>query len=116
MAAAEDQDLCFLPAMTTDVTLSSPGRKIMIDAKYYRDALQTHTQRGSRTVHSGNLYQLLAYLHGTTKTSDNQTLEGMLVYPVGEQAVDLRFTIDTYTFEFTRLTSLSPGMPSRLIF
>src|SRR5207302_1942944 len=59
-AAGKPDDLGFLPTMTTDVTLSSNERTIIIDAKYYKDALQTN--RGSRTVHSGNLYQLIAYL------------------------------------------------------
>ena len=94
-ATAEDSDhLRFLPTMVTDVTLSSPTRTIIIDAKYYRDALQSFY--GSRTVHSSNLYQLLAYLRGTPVIGAEQSLEGMLVYPVGEQTVDLRFNIDHY--------------------
>jgi 5-methylcytosine-specific restriction enzyme subunit McrC len=63
--AAQPTDLRFLPTMTTDVTLSSAERRIIIDAKYYRNALQTNY--GSRTVHSSNLYQLLAYLEEAVK-------------------------------------------------
>jgi 5-methylcytosine-specific restriction enzyme subunit McrC len=107
-ATAEDRDLLFLPAMTTDVTLSSASRMIIIDAKYYRDALQTHTLHGTRKVYSSHLYQLLAYLHGTTKTRDDQIVEGMLVYPVGEQAVDLRFKIDAYSVRIYTLNLAQP--------
>ena len=107
-ATAEDWDLRFLPAMTTDVTLSSTSRTIIIDAKYYRDALQTHFQHGSRKVHSSNLYQLLAYLHGTNGPAGDGSLEGMLIYPVGEQAVDLRFKIDSYPIRIYTVNLAQP--------
>jgi 5-methylcytosine-specific restriction enzyme subunit McrC len=105
--AAEPNDLQFLPTMNTDVTLSSAGRKIIIDAKYYRNALQSNF--GSRTVHSNNLYQLLAYLRGSdSETPAGQSVEGMLVYPVGEQGVDLSYTIDGY---LVRIYTLNLGQP-----
>jgi 5-methylcytosine-specific restriction enzyme subunit McrC len=91
--AANPNDLQFLPRMKTDVTLSSPHRTIIIDAKYYRAALQT--QYGAQTVQSANLYQIIAYLRGTTSKPE-QSLEGMLIYPVGDQTVDLRFIIEGY--------------------
>jgi 5-methylcytosine-specific restriction enzyme subunit McrC len=105
--AAEPTDLQFLPTMNTDVTLSSMGRKIIIDTKYYRDALQSNF--GSRTVHSGNLYQLLSYLRGSSfEGHAGQSVEGMLVYPVGEQSVDLSYTIDGYP---VRIYTLNLGQP-----
>jgi len=104
--AVEPSDLRFLPTMKTDVTLLSARRKIIIDAKYYRDALQTNY--GSRTVHSGNLYQLLAYLRGTQDTDTGRSVEGMLVYPVGEQHLDLSYTIDGYP---VRIYTLNLGQP-----
>jgi 5-methylcytosine-specific restriction enzyme subunit McrC len=105
--AAEPDDLRFLPTMTTDVTLSSTKRTIIIDAKYYKDALQTN--RGSRTVHSSNLYQLLAYLRSSSqKASPGQSIEGILLYPVGEQCVDLNYTIDGYPI---RIYTLNLGQP-----
>jgi 5-methylcytosine-specific restriction enzyme subunit McrC len=105
--AIEPSDLRFLPTMTTDVTLSSARRKIIIDAKYYRDALQTNF--GSRTVHSGNLYQLLAYIRGSIQgTTPGQAIEGMLVYPTGEQCVDLNYRIDGYP---VRIYTLNLGQP-----
>jgi 5-methylcytosine-specific restriction enzyme subunit McrC len=108
-ATAERPDeVRFLPIMTTDVTLSSAARTIIIDAKYYRDALHTHSQYGSRTVHSANLYQLLAYLRGTAEAGTEQSIEGILVYPVGEQAVDLRFTIDAYPIRVFTLNLAQP--------
>jgi 5-methylcytosine-specific restriction enzyme subunit McrC len=105
--AAQPSDLRFLPTMTTDVTLSSAGRRIIIDAKYYRDALQSNY--GSRTVHSRNLYQLLAYLRGSSREiPEGQRVEGMLVYPVGEQCVDLSYKIDGFP---VRIFTLNLGQP-----
>ena len=48
-----------LPSMLTDVTLEDPTRKIIIDCKFYKEAL---TQHHRKTVSSANLYQLFAYL------------------------------------------------------
>jgi 5-methylcytosine-specific restriction enzyme subunit McrC len=109
--AAKLDDLRFLPSMTTDVTLSSSGRTIIIDAKYYRDALQSHY--GSRTVHSNNLYQLMAYLRGSShNTPASQSVEGILLYPVGEQCIDLRYVIDNYP---VRIYTLNLGQPTHAI-
>ena len=57
---ATEEDLRYLPTMRTDVSLESSTRHIVIDAKYYSKTLQTYF--GTDTIHSGNLYQLYAYL------------------------------------------------------
>jgi 5-methylcytosine-specific restriction enzyme subunit McrC len=107
--AALPSDLRFLPTMNTDVTLTSAERRIIIDAKYYRDALQSNY--GSRTVHSSNLYQLLAYLRGSSQEiPTSQLIEGVLVYPVGEQCVDLRYTIDSYPIRIYTLNLEQPWL------
>lgn len=105
--AAEPTALRFLPTMTTDVTLLSATRTIIIDAKYYKEALQTYY--GSRTVHSSNLYQLLAYLRGSNqRVAAGQSVEGVLLYPVGEQCVDLSYTIDGYPVRIYTLNLAQP--------
>jgi 5-methylcytosine-specific restriction enzyme subunit McrC len=48
--------------MTTDITLKSKARTIIIDTKYYRAALQSHYE--SKTVHSSNLYQAFGISQG----------------------------------------------------
>jgi 5-methylcytosine-specific restriction enzyme subunit McrC len=93
--------------MTTDVTLSSVRRTLIIDAKYYRDALQTNY--GSRSLHSNHLYQLLAYLRASNqKTWAGQSSEGVLVYLLGQLGVDLSYTIDRYP---VRIYTLNLGQP-----
>ena len=109
--AVNGYDLNFLPKMTTDVTLSSVSRMIIIDAKYYREALQANY--GKRTVHSGNLYQLMAYLRGTLgRASVGQVPEGILLYPAGEVTPDLRYTIDGFP---VRICTVNLNQPWREI-
>jgi 5-methylcytosine-specific restriction enzyme subunit McrC len=105
--AIKPDDLQFLPTMNTDVTLSSASRTIIIDAKYYRDALQT--KYGSRTVHSDHLYQLIAYLRGSDqKLAHGASIEGILVYPVGEQCADFSYNIDGYPVKIFTLNLAQP--------
>lgn len=89
---AENLDL--LPVMKTDVTLRSTDRVIIMDAKYYKNALQEYY--GGAKAHSENLYQLVAYLRAEGFAESSITPEGILIYPVGDNSVDASFVIDGY--------------------
>ena len=67
-----------LPIMQTDINLEFPDRKVIIDTKYYKDTL---TERDK--IHSGNLYQLYAYLKNQEMFDNPLTMkcEGILLYP-----------------------------------
>jgi 5-methylcytosine-specific restriction enzyme subunit McrC len=79
--------------MKTDVTLESSARILVIDTKYYAAALQV-SQFGKATIRSSNLYQLFTYLMNLQKVNPNgPTVEGILLYPVVGQSLDLRFRI-----------------------
>ena len=70
----------FLPKMQTDISLISSHRKIVIDTKYYKDALQTHHDR--QTLISPHLYQMHAYLSNLEPLGGvNVECEGILLYP-----------------------------------
>lgn len=90
--AVPGQGFELLPMMKTDVTLRNAQRTVVLDAKYYRDALQEHY--GTRKAHSENLYQLLAYLRAEYTSEGSIIPEGILVYPTGESSVDASFVID----------------------
>ena len=80
-----------IPRMAADVILESEHRRIVLDTKYYRQALSDH--RGARKLRSGHLYQLLAYLHNREATSGpGPRHEGILLYPVVDEPlkVDVR--------------------------
>jgi 5-methylcytosine-specific restriction enzyme subunit McrC len=87
-------DLNLLPEMRTDVTLRNAQRTIIMDAKYYKDALLEHY--GTKRAHSGNLYQLLAYLRAEAASVKDVKPEGILIYPVGDSEVDQTYVIDGY--------------------
>lgn len=59
-AVADENNLQMLPLMRTDIHLENADRHIIIDTKYYYDALQPH--HGKRSLRSENLYQLFSYL------------------------------------------------------
>ena len=86
-----DPDVAYLPEMRTDVCLVSKERKIIVDCKFYRDALQTNWQK--RTLHSANLYQLFAYLRNKEGDGGWGRCEGILLYPSTGIPLDLAYRI-----------------------
>ena len=79
---ATERDRGRIPRMTADVILESPDRRIILDTKYYRDALARSHGSGSGKLHSGNLYQLLAYLRNRQATRpEGAKHDGILLYP-----------------------------------
>ena len=79
---ATDEDRALIPVMTADVILDSPKRRIIMDTKYYKNALARGRGSGSGKLHSDNLYQLLAYLRNRQDTRpDGAKHRGILLYP-----------------------------------
>ena len=74
----------FLPSMVTDITLKFAGKVLIIDAKYYRHTMQTQHEVSS--IHSGNLYQIFAYVKNLDR---NQTgnVAGMLLYAKTQEQI-----------------------------
>jgi 5-methylcytosine-specific restriction enzyme subunit McrC len=90
--SVDDPALDYLPTMRTDVSVRAPGRTVIIDAKYYEQTLQEHYDR--RSVHSGNLYQLVSYLRNLEpRGGQDAVAEGMLIYPVTADPLDLTYEI-----------------------
>jgi len=84
--ATVEADRARIPVMEADVILQSTERRIIMDTKYYRDALTQRRGSGRGKLHSNNLYQLLAYLRNRQETYDRGPMhEGIRLYPeVGE--------------------------------
>ena len=79
--AVTDGNRAQLPAMQTDIVLSSRDTRktLIIDAKYYSHNMQMKMPYGIRTVHSGNLYQIFAYVKNLP-TAPDESVAGMLLY------------------------------------
>ncbi len=88
--AFDDQSYDFLPVMQTDISLESETKKIIIDAKYYRETLKVHYDK--EKINSSNLYQLYAYLENIeAKGGLNKNCEGILIYPTVDKSLDLKY-------------------------
>ena len=78
-----------LPAMRSDITLSARGRVLIIDAKYYTSTMQTYYEK--KTVKSGNLYQIFAYVKNKQaaleRAGDGTEVLGMLLYAATDEEV-----------------------------
>ena len=79
---ATDADRSRIPVMTADVILESHRRRLILDTKFYKDALARGRGSGTGKLHSGNLYQLLAYLRNREATQPRGAKhDGILLYP-----------------------------------
>ena len=78
-----------LPKMRSDIMLSARGRVLIIDAKYYTSTMQSNFDK--RTVHSGNLYQIFAYVKNKQaaleRAGDGTEVSGMLLYAATDEDV-----------------------------
>jgi 5-methylcytosine-specific restriction enzyme subunit McrC len=77
--------------MITDVTIAWPHRKLILDCKYYQEALVTRYD--ALRFRSGNLYQLHAYLTNKAIEPGWENAEGMLLYPSNGYRFDHTFTL-----------------------
>lgn len=94
-ATGSADDMALLPVMQTDIVASNSVRCLVIDAKYYGEALQVGQHK--TTVRSDHLYQLYAYLrHMKAKAPDAVNIDGMLIYPTVHRALNLNYSIDGY--------------------
>ena len=73
-----------LPVMQSDITLKQRDRTLVIDAKYY--AHTTQKQYDVKTLHSGNLYQILTYVKNLD-TENTGNVSGMLLYAKTDELV-----------------------------
>ena len=81
-----------LPVMRTDVCLTSPTRKLVVDCKYYSQTLSGYYD--AQKLHAPHLYQMFAYLRNLALGAmPLPRLEGMLLYPMVNRELDLRYTV-----------------------
>lgn len=77
----DDGYIDFLPSMSTDITLTRNNHKLIIDTKFYPEAMQKNYLSNNKTFISNNMYQIFTYV----KNSDYKgQVSGMLLYPTVE--------------------------------
>ena len=92
-AKGSETDLRHLPGMQTDIVLQSPERTVIVDTKFYRRPLDTRYD--GRRAHSGNLYQIFAYVTNwaAAAPADEPEPEGWLLYAAVDGDIDYRFEL-----------------------
>jgi len=89
----DEKSISYLPNMRTDIYLESEDDKIIIDTKYYQEALQMYYDK--KTIHSNNLYQIYSYLKNyEAENEDNINCRGMLLYPTTSEELSLSYNVD----------------------
>src|SRR5690606_31534858 len=67
------------PTMNSDICLRGRGAPLVIDCKFYGEALK-ETRHGQTRLSSSNLYQLFTYTQNLSHVAGWEQVEGMLLY------------------------------------
>jgi len=90
-----DNNIDFLPIMKTDISLTSPNRKIIIDTKYYAECLNEYYDK--EKIISANLYQMYAYVKNAEVQGGSAiNSEGLLLYPTVSKEHSITNIIDNH--------------------
>jgi 5-methylcytosine-specific restriction enzyme subunit McrC len=95
-----------LPAMVTDITLRSPQRTVVIDAKFYKDTFSRRHE--TPKIHSTHLYQLMTYLQHAGRRTPDLPVEGILIYPATGEAVRLRYRLKGFDIQVAAIDLAQP--------
>jgi len=86
----DDSDLGWLPTMRTDMALTRPDRRVVIETKYSASPVQSHYE--TRKLISAHLYQLLAYVTHLRATPGPEPI-GVLLYAMSGEQLDLGYRL-----------------------
>lgn len=105
-ATGAEESLAVLPVMKTDVSLWSKERSIILDCKFYVEAMSGWF--GQEKIHTSNLYQLYAYLRNAEHHADWNGSEGILLYPAVSSGFDHQFKVEKHRI---RVVSIDLDQP-----
>lgn len=93
--ALTGENLEYMPKMETDISIELSNKKIIMDTKYYKNALNRNF--GKDKLISGNLYQLFAYLkNNESKSSKDKNADGILLYPRVNKDLNLKYSMENH--------------------
>ena len=93
----DNSNKALLPRMETDIELTQDDIKIVIDAKYYKNAFSSKSE--AKKLISVNIYQMKAYLN--QNLNKYNILRGILIYPSNGYELSEKFQSKFgYTMEF----------------
>ena len=83
-SSSDEESNQYLPIMQPDIVLESNNRKVVLDTKYYKEALKEY--HGRKKISSNNLYQMYAYMKNmAANDSSYENCEGILLYPTVDE-------------------------------
>jgi 5-methylcytosine-specific restriction enzyme subunit McrC len=109
-------DGSLLPIMQTDISLEGTEKKIIVDTKYYREALAEHYDK--EKIKSENIFQMFGYLKNIETTSEiNRKCAGILLYPTVTKQLDINVTTHGHdvSFKTINLNQEWPGIAKDLL-
>jgi 5-methylcytosine-specific restriction enzyme subunit McrC len=99
--AENSEDMSYIPRMETDISLKSKSKKIIIDTKYYKEAIKSqYKDKNKKKLMSNNLYQMFAYVNNIeSKGGLNKNCTGILLYPTVKGDLDLKYKIPNHNLQ-----------------
>ncbi len=88
----DENSMEILPQMQTDTSIVYEKKKLIIDTKFYIEALKG--QYDKKKLISNNLYQIFAYVKNSEKEFPN--CQGMLLYPKVDKDIDVSYVIQEH--------------------
>ncbi|MGG5461185.1 5-methylcytosine-specific restriction endonuclease system specificity protein McrC [Clostridium sp. B9] len=88
-----DEALELLPEMRTDIVIENKVEKtqLIIDAKYYEEALVSSGWGSRKKIRTSHLYQILTYVNNSDFDGE---VKGMLLYPTVNNDININFGIN----------------------
>ena len=96
-----------MPRMETDVCLQCSGRAIILDTKFYSQALKAGGF-GTSKLDPANLYQLFTYLRQRASEPGWEHAEGILLYPRTTRDFAVEFTTHGHRIRALTLDLVQP--------
>lgn len=105
-------DPSLLPSMGTDISLISDSRHIVLDAKFYPEALKSRYDK--KKLISSNLYQVFSYVQNL-KINSGKLIEGVLIYPEVEKSLSLTYQFQQWKKPLIKIWTVNLNQNWKLI-
>jgi len=99
-------DMTYMPIMITDVSINTPDGYLILDTKYYKEALEG--QYDKKAI-SSNLYQIFSYVKNIDSKGDiYENCSGVLLYPTVDYDLDLNYIVQGHSISIRTLDLSKP--------
>jgi len=101
-----EPDTYYLPRMVTDISIRTPYGYLIIDTKYYKEAMKG---RWEDKIYSPNLYQIFAYVKNIqNKGPHYENCSGILLYPTVQADYEFSYIIQGHAIAVKTIDLAKP--------